>query len=551
MSPPSLVALRRGFCVPPQRRTTASCGGPQRKDGLYIKQYNWHTSGQSIVFPFVDNDDDRRPADAAKTSPMFPDQNGPKSANQNATPTDTPKYTAPSTGHAANCPVGAAASTAAHPSSIPGVRCGSLRPGRMVKQGRLGTNAVYHYKAKKHTNPTQFLHIEGRHFGWEPLPPPPHDPAPDEEPVPAAVPETPPPTKTPPTTGKTPSERAGNADAESATESEAVSRMQAEAEAEAESIKEEDEESERALRKSNEVELHKSTMSLNLRIPEKDLGADFKRKKILRRLQLLDAERSGKGSTENDNVALRQHKIRFSDEDVEAKLMQIDSDDDVDEVDGEIRSCSTCDGSIDYLVCSKPANQRKSIGMWRDRHEDDLAAAYDKVINQLGTPNSKRSRASQRSSWSSSDSSIASNESLHAWRTKENALHPSHQQLNLSILNMDQKEKRLKVLERLKVINEELKRDPSVSREGIQIHLSHSEDIDPTQFPVIIKDGELSLEDLTANEEIRSCDSCKNSLDMLNCSHPGNARKSFLAWREKDASVVQNAVDKVSNTLRI
>jgi len=415
----------------------------------------------------------------------------------------------------------------------------------MVKQGRLGTNAVYHYKAKKHTNPTKFLHIEGHHFGWEPLLPPPRDPAPDEEPVSAAATKTTPTTKITPTTPT--SERAGNADAQSATESEAVSRVQAEAEAESMEEVDDDDEFGRALKKSNEVELHKSTMSLNLKIPEKDLGADFKRKKILRRLQLLDAARnSGKPSTDNDKVALRQHKIRFSDEDVEAKLMQIDSDDEVDDADDEIRSCSTCDGSVDYLVCSKPANQRKSIGKWRDRHEDDLAAAYDKVINQLGTPNSKRSGASERSSWSSdSDSSIASNESL----DKENALHTSHQQLNLSIHNMDQKEKRVKVLERLKVINEELKRDPSVSRESIRIHLS--EDIDPTQFPVIIKDGELSLEDVTANDEIRDCDSCKNSLDLLNCSNPGNARRSFLAWREKDASVIQDAVDKISNDLRI
>ena len=101
----------------------------------------------------------------------------------------------------------------------------------------------------------------GHHFGWEPLLPLPQDPAPDEEPVSAAATKTTPTTKITP---MTPSERAGNADAQSATESEAVSRVQAEAEAE--SMEEEDnDEFGRALKKSNEVELHKSTMSLNLK----------------------------------------------------------------------------------------------------------------------------------------------------------------------------------------------------------------------------------------------------------------------------------------------
>jgi len=119
-------------------------------------------------------------------------------------------------------------------------------------------------------------------------------------------------------------------------------------------------------------------MSLNLSIM--NLGPDLKREHVLERLKLLDAERTNEPSQE---VLERKNVIRFSSG--EQALEEGDTDDDDDDG-NEIRSCSTCEGSVDYLSCSKPANQRKSVKMWREKDDHQIAQAFEWVASKMATP---------------------------------------------------------------------------------------------------------------------------------------------------------------------
>jgi len=106
---------------------------------------------------------------------------------------------------------------------------------------------------------------------------------------------------------------------------------------------------------SQPISLHQSEVAINLKI--KDLGDDFKRKRILSKLNLLKHDRGDQSS--------KDHKgdIVHFEEEVE------------DEENTAVRACSTCKNSLDYLECSKAENKRKSFAKWQTKESADITSA--------------------------------------------------------------------------------------------------------------------------------------------------------------------------------
>jgi len=153
-----------GFSVQPRvhRKTRAgACGGAQRKDGMYVKQYNWFSSGQPIVYPYLDAESTTKQGDAGATGVDIRYEYAPAKQTRSSRPDPTASWSTP----------------------LPGVRCGSVKRGRLLKPGHLKAASVAEYETKTHIPPSRFISVRGRNFGWVPPPLPPPDPAPDEEKV--------------------------------------------------------------------------------------------------------------------------------------------------------------------------------------------------------------------------------------------------------------------------------------------------------------------------------------------------------------------------------
>jgi len=382
-----------GFSYQPRlaRTGTGVCGGAQRKDGTYIKQYNWYSSGQPIVYPYIDE----KPAAEGE---------GGANIRREFAPAPPPPPTRPDP-------------TASWENPLPGVRCGGPKKGRLLKPGRLAAGNVCHYVSKKHIPPETFIRVTGRNFGWVPPQYPP-DPAPDEEVVKSATKKE--------TAAKTTNAKPGVI-----------------------VVEEEDDEEMEDLVLQEGVGLHQSTMSLNLSIP--NLGPDFKRQQVLDRLKLLDAEKTRENSKEQ--IPERKNVIRFSDPSNE--LLPEDDDDDDD---GEgIRPCSTCEGSTDFLTCSKPENQRKSVKHWRGKDETAIAQAYEKISRQ-STPEEGRTPQSNSDPVVEDSTDSIPELNVHASSIGfggEQPLHISKHAFDLSITNLGEPFQKKKVLERLKMLEAE------------------------------------------------------------------------------------------------
>lgn len=509
------------------------CGGPLNRGPNYNPQYNWKASGKPIVYPFIDDD----MATVPKSTNFQESQGSVKTDGTSA-----------SSNRAQQQPVQQQQQQRNEASSTPVRRCGSGRRGRLVKPGRLGSNAVYHYASNQHRDPTSFIYVQGHNFGRVTDPLPPADPAPDEEIVMTTTTTTPGGERTREPRGR--GGIKGDNDGEN-----------------------NDGRKEHPIQGSHEVKLHKSAVSLNISIT--NLGPDFKKAKIMERLKLLNAERSREASREGSQVNERLNVIRFSTEDEEAGL----SDGDI-----ECRSCDTCDGSLDFLHCSKPENQRKSIKLWREKDEEAFTLAYDKLAGELGTPREKENGLDGKES-DSTISSISLNDSDHPLQHSkqqlnlsirdlavrglssgsvspmspqedEQSLHASKQALNLSLRNVDNKLKREKILEKLKIINSEhQKTDSDTVRERKPVVRLSGEDA--SEEDTRTRGSEYGTMRLMADgrewdggddDLVRDCDSCKNSLDRLECHHPENARRTFQLWRERDISAIEEAVKRVASS---
>merc|ERR1719431_1160930 len=86
-----------------------------------------------------------------------------------------------------------------------------------------------------------------------------------------------------------------------------------------------------------------------------ELGPNFKNKKIIQRIKLLELERAQvrEDASGRSSSALRANEPQ--------------------EI--EIRKCSTCKNSLDLLQCSNEENQRKSFAMWLHRADADVDMA--------------------------------------------------------------------------------------------------------------------------------------------------------------------------------
>jgi len=284
------------------------------------------------------------------------------------------------------------------------------------------------------------------------------------------------------------------------------------------------------------VPLHASKHALNLSI--ENLGPDFKREQILDRLKLLDAKTSVEDGVGHDD----------------------DDDDDGDEDDADsddLGSCSTCDGSADFLSCSKPENQRKSIRIWRQKDSEERSKAYEMIAGLKATPrNSINTGSHAFGHQTSSQNNLHTGKnvldlslknlavdfnkemeklrlleeegvrSLSLTHIKEKELKTSNNSINLKLQGLDFKNE--KILEKLKLLNAKRKTQDSIKAIS-KSDLSVGEESDETS------DG----------DQVRDCDSCKNSIDLLFCSNAQNKRNTLRRWRTRGKSEIEQAVETV------
>jgi len=239
------------------------------------------------------------------------------------------------------------------------------------------------------------------------------------------------------------------------------------------------------------ISLIQSKPNLNLKI--NNLGPDFKRNKVLERLKLLESERNQEG-TDPEEISP------------------------VEEGDVEIRPCSTCRNSLDFLECSQKDNQRKSIAMWKSRDNDDIERAVRALNSSVDTtPTQVMSPAqSAKGSYNVVEYPLSANTSKNS-TSKINSLHQSKVQLNLKIGELGPNFKNKKIIQRIKLLELERAqvREDASGRSSSALRANEPQEI-----------------------EIRKCSTCKNSLDLLQCSNEENQRKSFAMWLHRaDADV--------------
>jgi len=169
--------------------------------------------------------------------------------------------------------------------------------------------------------------------------------------------------------------------------------------------------------------LQKSAISLNLKI--KNLGEEFKHKRILDRLKMLKIN--------------RDNEVHFTES-------QEDEDEDENEENIVVRECSTCKNSIDFLGCSKEENKRKSFARWQSRPSPDINTAIQELENI-----------------EDSKTTVDSSHDV------GNELHKSTMSLNLKVKNLGKEFKQERILERLKLLK--------IDR-GNKIHYTESQEAD-------------------------------------------------------------------------
>jgi len=188
-----------------------------------------------------------------------------------------------------------------------------------------------------------------------------------------------------------------------------------------------------------------------------------------------------------------------------------------------VRYCSTCKNSLDFLECTQKDNQRKSWAIWKARDEDDIEKAIkfldareessSDVIRSEDMPRlssiSIESVIPLQKSKADLNQSIFNLASVHSSqdssRNSIDFLHKSKPALNLA-------PKKERIRERLKIINQER------------------------------NSAEQSDNDLTRGSLVRTCSTCKNSLDFLECTQENNQRKSWAIWKARDENDIEKAL---------
>lgn len=251
------------------------------------------------------------------------------------------------------------------------------------------------------------------------------------------------------------------------------------------------------------IKLHESKTNLNLKINDLDKDPEFKKKKILEQLKKLETERGMLARDENS-----------------AQVVQ-PQDGDI-----EIRACSTCKNSLDLLTCTKGENQRKSFAMWMAKDESEIRSAYESI---LGTKSqSFEDRESDTSLVSSGDQSSVENSTSNSpivSPAEPVMLHQSEISMNLRINNLGADFKHRRVLDQLKLLNS----DKTTNR---RIDLQVPEEPE---------------EENDENTAVRKCSTCRNSLDLLDCSKADNQRISFQRWQARDSSDIREAIQNLES----